>query len=264
MIKNHINTILVIIFSIYFSVLLGIYAKNKNLLYFNNIILKGNNYISSEILFNQIDYKLDSINFYTPKQMEQFEIKIKDFSKYDLIEHIDISYSLPNQMVVNIYENKPAYIVNNKIQPFALDSKGRILDTKFIFNLEEEVDLNIDTYKIYNPIINNQFLLKDLFQNIQNNRMNNQQLIDALKILDWFYKINYYEEINAVSIKTHEIYINFKNTKVIFDRFNLVNQFSKLEKIINNKILLDSLKIKKISDLEEINLCFNNQIIIKK
>ena len=264
MIKKYINIALLIISSICFSILLGTYTKNRNLLYFNNIVLKGNNYISSEVIFNEINYELDSINFYTQKQMDQFEIKIKEFLKYDIIENIDISYSLPNIMLVNIYENKPTYILNNKVQSFALDSKGRILDTKFLFNSIKKVNLNVDTYKIYNPIIDNKILLKDLFQNIQNNRINNQQLIDALKILDWFHKMNFYKEINALSVNMHDIYINFKNTKIIFDRYNLFKQFSKLDKIINNRILLDSLKIKKISDLKEINLCFNNQIIIKK
>jgi len=38
----------------------------------------------------------------------------------------------------------------------------------------------------------------------------------------------------------------------------------KFSKIINNQQFLDSLKINQISDLKEINLCFNEQIIIKK
>ena len=45
---------------------------------------------------------------------------------------------------------------------------------------------------------------------------------------------------------------------------NIDNQLTKLSIILNDKSLLDSLKITSISDLAEIKLSYENQIIIKK
>ena len=45
---------------------------------------------------------------------------------------------------------------------------------------------------------------------------------------------------------------------------DLENQLLKFNNIINSKSFIDTLKIKNITDLEEINLSFHNQIILKK
>ena len=54
------------------------------------------------------------------------------------------------------------------------------------------------------------------------------------------------------------------DTKLTFDHENIDNQLAKLSIILNDKSLLDSLKITSISDLAEIKLSYENQIIIKK
>ena len=65
-------------------------------------------------------------------------------------------------------------------------------------------------------------------------------------------------------LKLFEKESNLEKTKIIFEHNNLDKQFVKLKEIINNQTFFDTLKINQISDLSEINLSFNNQIILKR
>ena len=166
-------------------------------------------------------------------------------------------------MIVNINEKIPIYLIDNRINKFALDNKGQMFNANFISNDIPKVDLNFRIFQVHNKskgIIE----LRDLIQSIKNNKLNNKYLLNGLEILTWLSNVEFSNKIKSLSIDDHEIHIDFKKTKIIFNRDNLRNQFLKLEKIINNQKLLDNLKINQISDLREINLCFNNQIILKR
>ena len=263
MIRNSINLILSISFIISLSIVVGFYSSNKNLLEFNKIILEGNNHISSDLFFEIINYDIDSIEFYNQEAMDLYLSKIYEFKNYDLVKEIFISYSLPDKIIVNINEKKPVYIINNQIDTFALDDKGQIFNTHFLSNNIHQIDLDFSVYEIYKDI-NHTYQLKDLFSNINNNKLNNEYLLNGLDVLNWFNKINFSKEIKSLSIGEYAINVNFEKTKIIFDHNDLKNQFVKLKKIINNQTFFDTLRIKQISNLSEINLSFNNQIILKK
>ena len=260
---NHIRSLIRFSFIILFTFLIGFYSSNKNLVLFNNIVLEGNTQISSELFFQEINYKHDSIKFYNKETMNLFLSKIKNFENHEIIENIDIYYSLPNNMVIKINERDPIYIIDNKVNKFALDDKGRIFNTKFISNDIPEVDLNFLVYHIYNRVTDI-MILKDFFDNTRYNRLNDKYLLDGLQILTWLNQSKVFSKIQSLLINKDEIHVSLDKTKIIFNKDDIENQFFKLRKITENLIFLDSLKIHNISDLREINLCFNNQIIIKK
>ena len=259
MIRNYINIFLFILICL----LLSFYSQNKKLFHFNKIVLKGNNHISSELFFQNISYQFDSLLFYDNHRIDKILFKIRDFEKNDIIKNIEISYSLPDEIIVNISENNPAYIIKNKINQFILDDEGQIFDDNFISSGIRTIDLNFSNYNIYNKL-KHDIELKELIENINNNRLNNKYLLNSLGILTWFNNYGLSDRIQFLSIKENTIDINLDKTKIIFNNNNTRNELLKFGEIINNQKLLDSLKINQISDLKEINLCFNNQIIIKK
>ncbi|SVE00199.1 uncharacterized protein METZ01_LOCUS453053, partial [marine metagenome] len=61
------------------------------------------------------------------------------------------------------------------------------------------------------------------------------------------------------------INISLGKTKILFskDHQAIKNQINKINQIVNNRVLLDSLGINDLTDLKEIKLFFNNQIVIK-
>ena len=263
MIRNSINLILSIIFIISLLIVVGFYSNKKNLLQFKRIILEGNNQISSDLFFEIINYDIDSIKFYNQEEIDLYLSKIHEFKNYDLVQDIFISYSLPDKIIININEKKPVYIINNQIDTFALDDKGQIFNTHFLSNNIHQIDLDFSVYEIYKDI-NHTYQLKDLFSNINNNKLNNEYLLNGLDVLSWFNSVNFSKKIKSLTIAEHAINVDLEKTKIIFDHNNLKNQFFKLEKIIDSQTFFDTLNIVKISDLSEINLSFNNQIILKK
>jgi len=263
MIRNSINLILSIIFIISLSIVVGFYSNNKNLLQFNKIILEGNNQISSNLFFEMINYDIDSIGFYNQEKIDLYLSKINEFKNYDLVEDIFISYSLPGKIIVNINEKKPVYIINNQIDTFAIDDKGQIFSSHFLSDNIHTINLDFSVYEIYKDI-SPSFQLKDLFSNINNNKLNNEYLLNGFDVLSWFNSVDFSKNIKSLTIAEHAIDVDLEKTKIIFEHNNLKNQFFKLEKIIDSQPFFDTLNIVQISDLSEINLSFNNQIILKK
>ncbi len=263
MIQNLISLIISICFVFLMLIVVGFYASNKKLLKFNKIILEGNNHISNDLFFKLINYDIDSIEFYNQDEIDFYLSKIDEFKNYDIVQNISISYSLPDKIIVNINEKNPIYIINNQISDFAMDDNGQIFSTNFLNDNIHKINLDFSVYEIYKDI-NNSNQLKDLFSNINNNRLNNDYLLNGLDVLNWFNSIHFSNNIKSLSILEHEISVNLEKTKIIFEHENLENQFSKLEKIINSQTFFDTLNILRISDLSEINLSFNNQIILKK
>ena len=88
--------------------------------------------------------------------------------------------------------------------------------------------------------------------------------LDGISILNQLSNYHIKDNIKSISISEHEINLDLNNTKLIFNHNDLESQFIKLDNIINYANLIDTLKIKNFMDLEEINLSFHNQVILKK
>jgi len=106
--------------------------------------------------------------------------------------------------------------------------------------------------------------VSDLMSNINYNKLNNNYLLNGLDILGWFNREYKKTDLRSINIQEHFINVDLVDTKLTFDHENIDNQLAKLSIILNDKTLLDSLKVTSISDLAEIKLSYENQIIIKK
>ena len=105
-----------------------------------------------------------------------------------------------------------------------------------------------------------------LINNINKNKDNKNYLLNAFEILCWFENNYLYTHVNSISIMDHTIDVSLDKTKILFSKdslFKIKNEINKINQIVNNKDLLDSLGINNLTDLKEIKLFFNNQIVIK-
>ena len=247
--------------------MLGIimYSKNLEIIRFNKINLKNNVNIDESLFFRFIEYNSDSIAFYNKKEMHDIYSKIESLDKIGIINDLKISYSLPNQVFVYIDEKNPIFMIKTDINQFIIYDKGKIFDSTLIPDLLlPSVNLNFSDKIIYHKWDNNALQLKTLITNIYKNKFNNKSLINSFNILNWINHNNLYSNQLSILINKNTIDVNLGKTKIIFSRENnIINQINKINKVINNTNLLDSLKIDHISNLTEINLCFDNQIIIK-
>ena len=245
-----------ILFLIPFIIII-IYAKNQNLFKFDEISIKGNNKIHSNLILNYIGYNIDSADSYTEKQIKNFVKEIKNLEKIGIINHIDISYSTPNQIIANFDENEPIYLLKTKTNHFILDNRGVIFDTTLCTHILSKI-----------PQIN---------INITDFNIKPSELSDVFEILNWFNNKKITNTITSILVDEYSINLHLNrnkksgNSKIIFDKSsNIINQLAKINQIINNDFFLDSLNIEEISDLDEINLSFNSEnseeefIIIKK
>ena len=266
---NYIKSILFTIFIILCVSVITIYTRNKELIKFNSIKLIQANFINEEILFNEINYTLDSIEFYSDNDINNFKEKIYDLEKNGIIKDVKLSYSLPNKILVNIKSNKPIYFIETKFNKFILDENGAIYDTKFSSSIPSIpiVDLIFSNDEFYEDWNTKQqgIDLKILINNINKNKSNEQYLLNAFEILRWFENNYLYTHVNSISIKERTINVYLDKTKILFskDYKEIKNQINKINQIVNNKELLDSLNINDLTDLKEIKLFFNNQIVIK-
>ncbi len=263
MIKKYIYLLLFSSIAFIIFMTLGIHIKNKNSIKFNKIIFKGNSFIQSDELFNIINYKIDSLNYYKKNEIDMFLSKIYQLNDYDIIDDVSISYSLPNKIIVNIVEKKPAYIIKNNINNFALDDNGLIISTDFLNDNIQNIELEFLVYEIYQEL-DGIYDIKKLFRNINYNKISDEYLLNGINILNRVQNYPIKQNVKSISITEHEINLDLNSTKIIFNHDDLENQLLKFNKIINNKSFIDTLKIKNITDLEEINLSFYNQIILKK
>mgnify|MGYP000093082043 CR=1 FL=1 len=266
---NYIKSILFTIFIILFVSTITIYTNNKELIKFNTITLIQSNFINEEILFNEINYTLDSIGFYSDNDINNFKEKIYDLEKNGIIKDVKLSYSLPNKILVSIKSNKPIYFIETKVSKFILDENGAIYDAKFSSSIPSipTVDLIFSNDEFYEDWNTKQqgLDLKILINNINKNKSNERYLLNVFEILRWFENNYLYTHVNSISIKERTINVYLDKTKILFskDYKEIENQINKINQIVNNKELLDSLGINGLSDLKEIKLFFNNQIIIK-
>ena len=262
MIKRYLN-ILFFTSMLLICIVIVFYSSNKNLIKFDKIKFEGNNFIQSNELFEFINYKLDSSDFYTRHDIDNFLIDIYELNKFDIIDKVSISYSLPDEIIVTIIEKKPEYIIKNKIKNVALDKNGQIISTDFINDDIQNIELQFLVYEIYEEL-DGDYDIKDLFKNINYNKVNDEYFLNGISILNQLSNYPIKDNIKSISISEHEINLDLNNTKLIFNHNDLESQFIKLDNIINYANLIDTLKIKNFMDLEEINLSFNNQVILKK
>ena len=262
MIKRYLN-ILFFTSMLLICIVIVFYSSNKNLIKFDKIKFEGNNFIQSNELFEFINYKLDSSDFYTRHDIDNFLIDIYELNKFDIIDKVSISYSLPDEIIVTIIEKKPEYIIKNKINNIAIDKTGQIISADFIDEDIQNIELEFLVYEIYKEL-DGIYDIKKLFRNINYNKINNEYLLNGINILNQIYNYPIKQNVKSMSITEHEINLDLNTTKIIFNHNDLENQLLKFNNIINSKSFIDTLKIKNITDLEEINLSFHNQIILKK
>ena len=266
---NYIKSILFTSSIILFVSVITIYTNKKELIKFNTIKLIQANFINEEMLFNEINYTLDSIEFYSDNDINNFKEKIYDLEKNGIIKDIKLSYSLPNKILVKIKNNEPIYIIETKVNKFILDKNGAIYDTKFFPSISSipKVDLFFSNDNFFEDWNTKQqgVDLKILINNINKNKSNEKYLLNAFEILRWFENNHLYTHVNSISIQEKTINVSLDKTKILFskDYKEIKNQINKINQIVNNRELLDSLNINDLTDLKEIKLFFNNQIVIK-
>jgi len=245
------------------------YTNNKQLIKFNTIKVIQSDFINEEMLFNEINYALDSIEFYSDNDINNFKEKIYDLERNGIIKDVKLSYSLPDKILVNIKSNDPIYIIETKVNKFILDQNGAIYDTKFFSSVSSipKVDLIFSNDEFYEDWNTNQqdLDLKILINNINKNKSNEQYLLNTFEILRWFENNYLYTHVNSISIKEKTINVSLEKTKILFskDYKKIKREINKINQIVNNRELLDSLGINDLTDLKEIKLFFNNQIVIK-
>ena len=266
---NRIKLFLSFGFIIFFIFIITIYIKNKNLVRFDLIELNNSEIITEELLFNYINYNLDSANFYSINDINDFKQKIYDLEKVGIIKNVKLSYSLPNKILVDITNNRPIYIIETKLNTFILDEDGSIYETKFFssFSSIPKVNLVFSDQKFYQAWNTKQqgLDLKILIDNINKNNSNKKYLLNAFEILSWFQNNYLYSHVDLISIDKNTINVSLNKTKILFSKNykDIKNEIEKMNQIVNNKALLDSLNINDLTDLKEIKLFFNNQIVIK-
>ena len=92
-----------ILFLIPFIIII-IYAKNQNLFKFDEISIKGNNKIHSNLILNYIGYNIDSADSYTEKQIIDRKLSVRHAEKLVRQFRDNKSLKLVKKKDVNILE----------------------------------------------------------------------------------------------------------------------------------------------------------------
>jgi len=246
---------------------MAIYVKTNNPIKFKNIILNDNEIIDDITFFKYIGFNKDSASYYSENDIEIFIEKIKSMEKIGIIEDVRVSYSIPNDILINIVSKNPTYFIKTKSNEFVIDDKGQIFDKTFSENLFlptiSLTYLNEDKFAKWN--FKNEVKIKKLFKGINHYKKNEKYLLDTFQILKWFSSNYLYTHVNEIVISERFINIILDDTKIYFSKnmSDISNEINKINQIVKNEELFDSLSIKNLTDLKEIKLCFKNQIIIK-
>ena len=246
MIYNYLNKILLIVL----LMTVFVYAKNKNLLQFKDISIKGNNLIDADLLLNYVSYNPDSLQFYSKKEINKFCSKFQSLKDKKLIRNIKFSYSLPNKIIVSIDEYKPAFLLKNNVNDFILDHNGQIINTDLLSFYKTEnrniTELDLDTYNYTGS-----------------SNKSSKDLLNIFEILTWFNEKKFNAKMDSIIISDKNIKINLNETRILFNKdIDIDKQISRIN-FLTTKRLKDSLNIDNISDFEYINLSFSNQTVIK-
>ena len=249
-----------LIIAISIVLLVTFYCIKNSTLNFNKFILNESNLFNKKTFYEFIEYNIDSLNVYNSNDIKMFEKKILNMKEIGIINDVRLSYSLPDKILINIYNNNPLYKINTNNKKFIIDERGQIFDTKFTHNLSlPEIILD------FKNEINYDDLYSQDDSQINKNDSNKKYLLDTFKILDWFGSTYLYSHVEKVLVNQNTIDIFLDNTKIYFSKnMNDINlEIQKINQIINNQELFDSLQIEDLTDLKEIKLFLKNQIIIK-
>ena len=266
MLVNKIKKYFIKLIIILFALSVFIYASNNKIINFNEIVINNNKLISKDLLFKHIGYTPDSSKHYTSNQINRFHNKINKLNGIGIINNIKISYSLPNKINVFIKEKSPKYLIKSSMNDFILDSEGKIY-RNIISNNPKIPIIKLDFYdkKTIHDWSYNGIKINSLINSIKNNKLHKKYLLNTFKILDWLSTKKLYTKIQNISIRKNTINLSLNNMDIIFNKETdtIQKEFNLINKMIINKKILKSLKIDDIYELKEINLCFDNQIIVK-
>ena len=267
MIRIYFKKYIYIILLLAISFIVFTYAKNQDLLTFNQINIQNEKNVKPDLFFKHIGYNPDSSKIYDTQSFNVFFERTKNLKERDgMIKDIKKYYSLPNKIILSFEERNPSYLIKyNKDSLFILDDSGMIINSNFLSSKIPEVDLIFNDFHIYHTF-NNNIELNKLFKNIKKNRLNNQSLLNAFKILNSFYKLNLADYVKSVLIDSSCIKINFIKTEIIFDKNqNIEKQLIKFKRMMDALYInIDKVSFNEISDLAQIRLDINNQIIYKE
>ena len=262
MIKNYYIKFIIIIFYLF----VFIYASNNKIVNYNKITINNNKLVNEQLFFDYIGYKPDSSIFYTSKQIDVFHNRINELNGKGIIENIKISYSLPNKINVFISERLPKYIVKSSMNDFILDSKGKIYSSIISDNAKIPI-VKLDFYDkmTFHDWSYNGVKINTLINSINNNKLHKIYLLNTFKILEWLSTKKLYTKIQNISISKNTINISLNDMKIIFNKETdlLDYKLNLINRMMTNKKILKSLDIDEIHELKEINLCFDNQIVVK-
>ena len=257
---RYLNITLRLMIPISIVILASFYYLKNSTLNFNKFVLYESNLFNEKTFYEFIEYNIDSINVYDSNDIKMFEKKILNMKEIGIINDVRLSYSLPDKILINIYNNNPLYKINTNNKKFIIDERGQIFDTKFTHNLSlPEISLDFKNEINYDDLYS-----KDDSQ-INKNDSNKKYLLDTFKILDWFGSTYLYSHVEKVLVNQNTIDIFLDNTKIYFSKNmnDIKPEIQKINQIVNNQELFDSLKIEDLTDLKEIKLFLKNQIIIK-
>ena len=175
--------------------------------------MNESNLFNEKTFYEFIEYNIDSLNILDSKDINMFEKKILNMKEIGIINDVGLSYSLPDKILINIYNNNPLYKINTKNKKFIIDERGQIFDTKFTHNLSlPEVSLDYKNEINYDDDL---YLRGSMINQIDSNK---KYLLDTFKILDWFGSTYLYSHVEKVLVNQNTIDIFLDNTKIYFSK----------------------------------------------
>lgn len=218
------------------------WVDKSPLFFIRNIIIKGNESITEKSIVSKMNIK---------PEMHIFDIdinKLKNAIKSDpFVKKVSIKRVFPSTIEVKIEEKSPeAFVISEK---------------SFTLSEDEEILPVPEQCRVYDiPVITG---IKDIEMRLKNNRF-----IEELKIsyeilaLAKENKINLYDQISEIHFNNSDIitiYLNERTIPVYIRNDELYRKFYYFRQFLNyartNSIL---------QNVEYINLCYKDQVIIKE
>ena len=242
---SKIISVLIILIAVFMIINHSInFARKTNMFNIDNLVIKGNIYLSFNDIIDIIDLKkgdnMFNISLGKLKQALEFHPRI---------EHVFIKRELPNKIIITLNERKPLVLLNLKKEIghclYEIDKNGFIIgEHPYISNY----DLPVVTGMEFNNAV-------------PGGQLNDKVFLRILKVLsgieDKYYDFRrYVAEINIrKAFKNSDItlYLNHYNTRVFFGENFTEDKLRKL----NSLLMVIG---ERISDLEYINFKYDEAI----
>ena len=234
---KYINKLTYFTIILLFSILIIKYIVFINPFKITDIIVQGNNYISSNTILELIDKEIDNKNILNI----DFNAITNELHKNSFVYRTKIYTKIPSSIVIDISEVEPLGLMENN------DS---------IFFLSQDLKLINADYKSINHFSNT-----PVITNLSNNKTN---LVKTRKILKkiMLTNNNIYDKLNEIRFKDREIILILDNyTKIILGNRNYENSINKFLQF-NNQVIIG--KNISIENYEYINVSIPNQIVINQ